>query len=358
MDDFSGAAFHSAQWPGDHDVTGQRVAVVGSGASAMQVVPNIEARAEHVTVLQRSAPWVAPAEGYGAAVSAEEAWLFANVPFYDVWYRLRQAWLFYDKIYAALKLDHAFAESSGGASANAVNAAHRRHFETYIREQVHGDLNLFEKVVPDYPPFAKRMLLDNGWYSSLRKPHVELVTEGVTGIYRDGVITESKRHIPVDTIVFATGFETIDLFREIQVSGARGQHLSDVWGTDNPRAHLGVTIPGFPNMFVMYGPNTNIGGGGWVAIAESQSAYITALIETTWQRGAETIEVEPSTFADFNTRLDKELGELLWSIDGVASWYRNAEGHVVAGWPWRFIDYWREMTEPDLGDFAFSGRMA
>jgi 4-hydroxyacetophenone monooxygenase len=356
MDDFSGTSFHSAQWPRDYDVTGKRVAVVGSGASAMQVVPNIQERAEHVTVLQRSAPWVAPADGYGKALSDEKAWLFANVPFYDVWYRLRQAWLFYDKTYPSLALDRDFAASTGGASANSVNAAHRRHFEDYIRKQLHGDQALFDQVVPDYPPFAKRMLLDNGWYSSLRMPHVDLVTEGVASLYRDGVVTATGKRVRVDTVVFTTGFETIDLFREIEVSGAQGQRLSEVWGSEDPRAYLGVTAPGFPNMFVMYGPNTNIGGGGWVTIAEAQSSYISTLIGATLERGADTIEVDSTTFAEFNSRLDKELGELLWSVEGVPSWYRNAQGHVVAAWPWRFIDYWREMIEPDLGAFVFGSR--
>jgi 4-hydroxyacetophenone monooxygenase len=352
-DEFAGDAFHSAQWPGDYDISGKRVAVVGSGASAMQVVPNIEAKAAKVTVFQRSAPWVAPADGYGRAISAEAAWLFENVPFYAVWFRLRQAWLFYDKVHPTLKLDHAFAASTGGASANEINAGHRRHFEAYIREQVHDDPDLFAKAVPNYPPFAKRMLLDNGWYTSLRKSHVDLVSAGVERLDRNGIVTESGQRVPVDTVVFTTGFETIDLFREIRVQGVSGERLSDVWGTDNPRAHLGVTVPDFPNMFVMYGPNTNIGGGGWIAIAESQSIYITELIGATLERGAATIAVERPAFDDFNSRLDKELGELLWSIDGAQSWYRNVGGRVVAGWPWRFIDYWREMTDPDLGPFAF-----
>jgi 4-hydroxyacetophenone monooxygenase len=210
--------------------------------------------------------------------------------------------------------------------------------------------------VPDYPPFAKRMLLDNGWYSSLRMPHVDLVTEGVASLYRDGVGTATGKRVRVDTVVFTTGFETIDLFREIEVSGAQGQRLSEVWGSEDPRAYLGVTAPGFPNMFVMYGPNTNIGGGGWVTIAEAQSSYISTLIGATLERGADTIEVDSTTFAEFNSRLDKELGELLWSVEGVPSWYRNAQGHVVAAWPWRFIDYWREMIEPDLGAFVFGSR--
>ncbi len=292
LDSFRGPVFHTAEWRGDVDLTGKRVAVVGTGASAMQVVPAVADRTAHLTVFQRSPQWVAPNEEYFAPVGDDVHWLMEHVPWYHAWYRFRLAWVFNDRVHPSLQIDESWDDP--GRSLNAVNDGHRRYFTRYIERQLQGRPDLIEKCVPDYPPFGKRMLLDNGWYAALRRDDVELVTDSVVRLTETGVVTAGGEEHAADVVVLSTGFAARSYLPGIRVAGRDGRELHDVWGDEDAVAHLGMTVPGFPNLFLMYGPNTNAGAGGsFIFVAESQGRYIVDLLATMVRDGIGALDCRP-----------------------------------------------------------------
>lgn len=350
MERFSGELFHSAEWPEGFDVTGKRVAVVGAGASAMQIVPAIADSVAQLTILQRSPQWIAPSFNYFTAVPEDVHWLMDNVPYYHTWYRLRLSWLTNDRVHPALRIDPEWERPE--RSINAINDGHRRALTKYILAQLEGREDLQAKALPTYPPFGKRMLLDNGWYAALRKPNVDLVTDRVAEITETGLRTTDGTEIEADVIVMATGFEAKKQLYPMDVRGRDGVSVRDVWGDDDARAYLGVTVPGFPNLFVMYGPNVNLGhGGSYMFFGELQARYITDLISAMITRGVGALEVRPDVHDEYNRRVDEAHSHMIWSHQGMDTWYRNSKGRVVTNSPWRVVDYWRMTKEVDLDDF-------
>lgn len=355
---FAGLSFHSAQWPTDLSPAGKRVAVVGSGASAMQIVPAIAAETDHLTILQRSAQWIAPNSNYFRPVEPGVHWLLDNVPFYHRWYRFRLAWNFNDKIHATLRRDPSWTDP---ATINAANSGHRRHLVRYIEQQLAGRPDLLAKSVPQYPPFAKRMLLDNGWYAALRRDNVTLVDSGPERIVPEGVVSADGQLHEVDVIVYATGFDAQRLLHPLNITGRSSTIRAD-WGDDDPRAFLGMATPGYPNLFFLYGPNTNLGhGGSWITMAECQARYLTELVCAFVERDLTSVECTQAAYERYNGDLDATHRDMVWSHPGVTSWYRNASGRVVTNMPWRVADYWQLTAEVDLGDFdcrTASGELA
>ena len=270
IETFQGRSFHSARWPADLDVRGKRVAVVGSGASAMQIVPAIADCVEQLTIVQRSPQWIVPNENYFQPVSRAIHWLMDHVPYYYDWYRFRLGWTFNDKVHPSLQIDPTWRNPK--RSVNAINDGHRRRFTQYIQEQLEGRPDLLEKALPDYPPFGKRMLLDNGWYQVLRRPNVELINDEAIALTPTGVRMAFGGEREVDIVVFATGFEAQRPTFPIEIRGADGRSFREAWNDDDPHAYLGIGMPGFPNLFFIYGPNTNLGhGGSFMFLAENQS---------------------------------------------------------------------------------------
>ena len=350
LDTFTGRIFHTAQWPDDVDLEDKRVAVVGAGASAMQVVPAVAATVGHLTVLQRSPQWIAPNEVYFAPIDRAVHLLMDRVPYYRYWYRARLSWNFNDRVHPSLQVDPAWEHPQ--RSVNAVNDAHRRVFTRYIESELEGRPDLVEKSVPGYPPFGKRMLLDNGWYRTLRREDVELLTEGVAEITPTGLRGDDGTEVEADVIILATGFHAHRYLWPIEVRGRDGARLADVWGDQDARAHLGITVPGFPNLFLTCGPGTVLGhGGSFITIAECQVRYITDLVVTMAEKGLRTVEVRPEVEDDYTRRHDEAHARMLWTHPGMTNWYRNADGRVVSTMPWRIVDYWRMTHGADLADY-------
>ncbi len=350
MDEFQGPIFHSACWPDDLDVTGKRVAVVGTGASSMQIVPAVVDRVAQLTVFQRSPQWAAPAENYFRPVGKAVHYLMDTVPFYHQWYRFRLAWTFNDKVHASLEMDPQWTDPE--RSLNAENDGHRRFYTRYLTEQLEGREDLVEKALPGYPPFGKRMLMDNGWYAALLQPHVELVAEPVVAVTPTGVRTAFGHEREADVVVLCTGFEAQRLLYPMEIRGRGGIRLRDVWGEDDATAYLGLTTPGFPNLFFMYGPNTNSGhGGSYMFIAEAQTRYIVDLVRKMLEEGIGVVECKPDVHDDYNRRLDQAHTTRVWSHPGMETYYRNAQGRVVTNMPWRIVDYWDMTRKADLEDF-------
>ncbi len=349
IDTFEGPAFHSACWPDSLDVTGKRVAVVGAGASAMQIVPAVVDRVAALDIYQRSPQWIMANSNYFRPVDDAVHWLRDHVPFYREWYRFRLAWAWNDRIHDSLQKDPDWPHPD--RSLNAVNDTHRAMLTKYIERELAGRPDLIEKAVPTYPPFGKRMLQDNGWYASLKRPHVDLIPQGVRGLTRTGVLADDGTERPVDVVVFATGFRVENPVR-YDVVGRDGHTLREAWGADNPRAYLGMTAPGFPNLFFMYGPNANLGhGGSFIFLAEAQTDYIVDAVAKMLNSGARSIECRAEVHDAYNADLDAAHSRMVWTHPGMDTYYRNSQGRVVSTMPWRVVDYWGMTRHADFADY-------
>ncbi|MBS1861624.1 MAG: NAD(P)/FAD-dependent oxidoreductase [Actinobacteria bacterium] len=351
MEKFRGPMFHPAHWDHSVELAGKRVAVIGTGATAMQVVPAIAEEAGRVLVFQRSAQWVAPNPNYLREVTDGARLLMEHVPFYASFYRMRLIWQFQDKLLATLRRDPEWPHPE--RSVNATNDRHREYFLSHLEAELEGRPDLLEKVVPTYPPYGKRILMDNGWYRTLRRPDVELIAEDVTAFDEEGVISADGEHHPVDVVVLATGFHSTRILWPMEVYGRGGVSLHEQWGDEDASAYLGVAVPNFPNLFLIGGPHTFTGhGGSAIYMAESAIAYTARLLIAMVEGGIETLEVRPEVTEDYNRRIDAEHEQLIWTHPGMTTWYRNRHGRIVAMTPWRGVDYWEMTRTPNLAEFV------
>jgi 4-hydroxyacetophenone monooxygenase len=350
IDTFTGPSFHSARWRDDVPLQGKRIGVIGTGASAMQFLRSVAAQAAQVTIFQRSPQWARPPQDYHGTVSTESKWLLQNIPYYYAWYRFGLMWRFGDGLLPTVRRDPNWPTPQ--RSMNHRNDRQRQQLTEHLLKELEGRPDLIEKCLPDYPPYGKRILIDNGWYQALKRPNVELVTEAVDHVEGSGIVDATGRRHEVDVILLATGFEPGKLLWPIEIRGRKGLLLSDVWADDQPRAHLGITMPGFPNLFVTTGPNTGLAhGGSAIFVSEVQVRYITAMLREMFERSLSDVEVLAPVHDAYNERVDAEHAELVWTHPGMRNWYRNAQGRVFAVMPWRLVDYWQMTHEPDLSEF-------
>ena len=353
IDKFDGPIFHSARWPNDVDLTGKRVAVIGTGASSMQIVPSIVDSVSELFIVQRTPQWVRPVAEYREHVQPGSSWLFANLPYYERWYRFTQSWRYGDGLLQFLRRDPDWPHPD--RSVNRVNDRHRAEMTGYITSKLAERPDLVDDCVPSYPPFGKRILIDNGWYDALVQPHVELVTAPIETLEPNGVEVAGGRHIDVDAVILATGFNVTSLCARLDIVGVDGRRLADDWADDNPTAHLGMTVPGFPNFFCMFGPNTNMGhGGSAIFLAEAQTRYITDALVQLDERGAVAMDCRPEVRADYVAHVDALHAELIWTHPGMSTYYRNRHGRVVSTMPFRLVDYWTMTREANLDDYSLT----
>lgn len=347
-EDFAGTMLHSASWHDGVEIAGKRVAVIGTGATAMQLVPAIADEVESVAIYQRTAQWSRPVVGYADSISDGAQWLLAHVPFYAEWYRFNMFWRYGDGLLPMLRKDPGWPHPE--RAVNRANDRHRQEMTAFIHAELQDRADLIEKCVPSYPPYGKRILLDNGWFRMLRKPNVELVTEDIDHIARDGVVTADGRLRLADVIVIATGFKVSEMAARLNIAGRGGRTLANAWADDNPTAFLGLTVPGFPNLFCMLGPNSGPAHGGSVIFqAECQSRYITGCLVEMIERDIAAIDVRQDAHDTYIRQVDAEHEQLIWTHPGMSTYYRNRHGRVFSAMPWRFVDYWAMTHDPDLG---------
>lgn len=357
IDDFAGPALHTARWDRSIDLTGKRVAVVGTGASAMQFVPAVAEIAGKVTVFQRSPQWAMPHPNQSREVSEAVRALHRNVPHYLGWYRLRVFWRMGDRLHGLLQVDKHYEHPE--RAINKGNDALRKMLTGYIHAQLDGRPDLIEKSVPSYPVYGKRLLIDHGWYTAIRRDNVELVTDPIERITPTGIRVAGDAEYEFDVIAFATGFDAVNVLGSIDVYGRQGRSLHEQWGDDDGRAYLGITVPGFPNFFCLYGPNTNTGHGGTViAGTEMQVQYVTKLLARMIDDGLEAVEVRQDVFDAYDKELSEVLDNSIWCHPGMSTYYRNSKGRVVTNSPWKYIDYWRRTHEPRMEDFIVTAGSA
>ncbi len=336
---FSGALFHSSNWPHDLDVAGKRVAVIGTGASAMQIVPTIADAVAELSVFQRSPQWARPIPRYHDHLSEHAQWLLENVPFYAAWFRFTMFWRYGDGLLPYLHKDPDWPHAE--RSLNRVNERHRVEMVNHIESSLGGREDLVAKCMPNYPPYGKRILLDNGWYEALLKDNVELLTVAIDHLDEGGVVTADGRHREVDVVVLATGFQVGKMAARLNITGRDGLKLDELWANDNPTAYLGITVAGFPNLFCMLGPNTGLGhGGSAIFQSECQARYIAGSLVQLLNADLDSMEVKAEVQADYVAKVDAEHQQMIWTHPAVSTYYRNSLGRVFSVMPWRLVDYW------------------
>ena len=350
---FDGNAFHSAQWDHSVDLRGKRVAMIGAGASGFQIAPAIAEEVGHLTVFQRTAQWMFPNPNYHEPVGPGVQWALRHLPFYGRWYRFLLFWPGCDKGLAAARVDPDYPDQQRAVSE--INEITRVMFTDWITSQLGDDPDLAAKVVPDYPATGKRTLQDNGsWLRTLTRDDVELVRTPITRIEPDAVVTDDGLRHPVDVIVYATGFHAAKMLSPMTITGRDGRDLREGWG-ERPVAHLGITVPGYPNFFCMYGPGTNLASGGSLIFhSECQMRYISGCLDQLIDGGHRSMEPRPDKTQDWIERSQAEMRTLVWSQPSIEhSFYKNAHGEVYSLSPWRLVDYWTWTRFVDPDDFIF-----
>lgn len=352
MDEFGGPSFHSARWDHGVDLAGRRVAVVGTGASAAQFVPVIAEQADRLLVFQRTPNWLAPVPHYQEDLPESKRWLFRHVPFYNQWYRF---WLFYrsaDGLLPATEVPPGGVGTDG--SHGPLNDLLRAYLASYLHEQFAGRPELIDRVVPDYPPAAKRIILDNGsWARAVQRDNVELISDRIAQVAPDGIRMVDGTEHPVDVIIYGTGFRASHFLSPVAIRGRGGADIHDHWNGD-ARAYLGITVPGFPNLFCLYGPNTNIVvNGSIIFFSECEVRYLTGCLRLLLEGGHGAMDVRPEVHDAFNTAVDDGNARRVWGASSVNSWYKNARGRVSQNWPFTLQEYWRRTLRPDPTDFEF-----
>ena len=352
IEQFAGPSFHSARWDHDVDLTGKRVAVIGTGASAAQFIPIVAEQAAELTIFQRTPAWFLPTPDYHDAVSPAAQWLFRNIPGYANWYRFFIFWQNVEGVRAAAIVDPDW--EVGEQSVSIVNEGARQLLTLYIQSQFTDRPDLLDKVIPAYPPFAKRFIRDNGaWADAVKRDNVRLVTDGIAAVTADGVDTVDGTRHQADVVIYGTGFTASDFLMPMKVVGRGGVELHEHWQGD-ARAMLGITLPHFPSLFMLYGPNTNIVVNGSITyFSECEVHYVVGCLREVLARGARALEPTQAAHDAYNARVDAQNLQMAWGVSTVNSWYKNATGRSAQNWPFSLLEYWQLTREPDPDDYDF-----
>jgi 4-hydroxyacetophenone monooxygenase len=348
LETFEGPVFHSARWDHSVDLHGKRVALVGAGASGFQIGPAIVDDVEQLIVFQRTPQWMAPNPRYHQSIKPGERWALRHLPGYGRWFRFMLMWQSSDKLLELVRIDQDWEDFPH--TANAFSAQRREVFAKWIEQNVGEDAALLEKVTPGYPPMSKRMLQDDGsWLTCLMKPHVAFVNTPIVDIGATSVTTADEAY-EVDVIVLATGFRATEVLFPLDIIGRDGASIADVW-EGKPSAYRGISVPGFPNFFILGGPGTGLAHAGSIIFTnECQMRYVGDALRQLLEGEHRSIEPTLSAYNRYNEELQAEVETLMWGHPSIEhSWYKSADGKVYLLCPWRLVDYWKmtEAAEPD-----------
>jgi 4-hydroxyacetophenone monooxygenase len=358
MGAFEGVIVHPSRWPAGLDLRGKRVAIVGNGSTGVQILGAVAQEAERVFVVQRTPQWISPRDKYGQKLGPEISWLVANFPGYWNWWRYMATAALFD--IHGLQVPDAEWQAQGG-KVNRGNDALRDSLTQYIAKETGGRRDLIDRLTPDYAPFSRRPVVDNGWYRALTRDNVELVCDAIERLTPRGIVTADGTHRDVDILITATGFEVAKFLWPARYVGRDGRDLHAWWsGADGPRAYLGMMAPGFPNMFMLYGPNSQPLSGGtglpqWYMVWAS---YAAQCIMRMLRDGKSRVELRQEAFARYNEALDRE-SECLIQLKpegGVdKNYYVNQEhGRLQMNAPWQSPDFHRMCTIVDWDDLELS----
>lgn len=332
LQDFGGASFHSARWDHAVPLEGKRIAVVGSAASAVQIVPELARVAERLCVFQRTPNWLIPRMDW--RYSRFRKALFRYLPGYRA---LTRGWTYFSQeaLFNAMR------------TGSLTNRVMRRLSLWHLGRQVE-DATVRAKLTPGYVLGCKRVLLSDDYYPCFNRPNVELVTEGIQRFEPSGIRTSDGRPRDFDVAVFATGFDVRNCLRPVEIRGRAGRDLQEHWAA-GPEAYRGIAVPGYPNLFMLYGPNTNLGHNSILFMFECQFAYIVQCLEHIVARNLRTLEVSREATERFNRRVRNDLSRTVWTA-GCSNWYGEGS-HITANWGGSTLRYWRETRRVEFGDF-------
>jgi cation diffusion facilitator CzcD-associated flavoprotein CzcO len=337
LDAFEGTTFHTANWNHDRDLAGRRVAVIGTGASAIQAVPEIQPIVESLTIFQRTPPWVVPHRD--RPITDVERAIYRRLPALQ---RAVRAGVYLGRELLVPGLVHR------PQLMHLLENVSRKHLEKHV-----ADPELREKLTPAYTLGCKRILPSNKWYPAITRPNVELVTDGIDHVRPDGIVDRNGELYQVDTIVFATGFHVTDVRIAHRITGTAGTTLDAEWD-GSPEAYRGTAVAGFPNLFFLVGPNTGLGHNSIVFMIEAQVAYVMDALRAMERASASRLEVRPEAQAAYNAHIQRKLSTTVWNTGGCSSWYLDRNGRNATIWPDFTFRFWGRMRRFDPRAYALT----
>jgi 4-hydroxyacetophenone monooxygenase len=347
IESFRGKMFHTTRWDHSYDYSGKKIGQIGVGSSGAQLMPALARSAAHLTVYQRSPQWVSPVEGYHAEVSKEVQWLFDNFPHYWGWFSFFMFSVACCDPDGIQSRDPEWQKAGGIISRR--NDALRENNIAYMESKIGHRPELLKKLIPDFPPFAKRPVVDNGWFDALNQDNVELVLDPIVRITPDGVLSADGIERKFDLLVLSSGFTVERYVWPTRYLGRDGRSLEEFWERDGARSYLGLTVPHFPNLFLLYGPNGQARAGGLFKWLEIWARYSVSAIVELIESGGKSIEVKPEVFEDYNVRMDEAEKLCIWEM--VKSYYVNKHGRQQVSNPWLPHTYFPWVEKPEMADF-------
>ncbi|MBL3556960.1 MULTISPECIES: flavin-containing monooxygenase [Marinobacter] len=335
LESYTGKIFHSARWDHDYDLTGKKVAVIGTGASAIQFVPEIVPQVQSLSLFQRSAAWVLPKPD--RRFYRWEQTLFRTIPAWDRLYRYLIYWKNETRALAFTRF-------------NSLLEIFAWQAKRFARSEVQNPQKL-QHLIPDYRIGCKRILISNDWYPAVDQPHVDLVTKGIERVVEDGVVTEDGGLHKADAIIVGTGFAASEFLSPMEILGRKGVSLNRAWA-DGSEAYKGITVSGFPNLFMLYGPNTNLAHNSIVYMLESQVRYVLSCIEALRAQPGSAMDVKADRLRDFSATLQQKLQHSVWE-SGCQSWYLDKNGKNTVNWPGFTFTYRKATRQVDPDDYEF-----
>lgn len=344
IETYKGKMFHTTGWDHSFDYTGKKVALIGTGSTGLQLARGVALKAGHLTVFQRTASWVTPVKGYRSKISEGKRWLLDNMPGYNNWF-------VYLNYYAELQMQD-FQEIdpdwvAKGGRVNEKNALFTESLKKQIRAKVGDRDDLYEKLVPSVVPMARRLVIDNDWYETVQRDNVTLETGGIQEFTEKGIRTKDGVEHEFDLVVLSAGFDVSRYLLPAEYVGVEGITLGDLWNKDGARAFKGLTLPGFPNFFMMYGPNGQARIGSFHSWAENFSRYIGGLFVHMLERGDKALVVSRKAYDDYNAALDEAMKGLLWETETGNGYYVNKHGRSGVNMPWNVHEYYAMIKDID-----------
>ncbi|SEG92742.1 Predicted flavoprotein CzcO associated with the cation diffusion facilitator CzcD [Thermomonospora echinospora] len=353
MDAFTGTVMHTAEWDPKADLTGRRVALLGTGCTAVQVAAELVDQVEALHVVFRQPHWIVPEPMVEAAVPEAVRWAMARIPYYQQWFRVKTYWYAGDKGWDRPRIDPEW--SAAHLSVSPANDVVMRVCLNHLERTFPDRPDLRAALTPDFPPYAKRIVKDPGFLAALGRENVSVHRASFRRIEPDGVVTTEGEFLKADVIVFATGFK-LEFLSFMDVVGRDGRKLANEWAGQDPRAHLGIMVPGFPNFFVTAGPNSAPNhGGGHNLVSEGHVHYVIECLQYLVENSWSAMEPKREVVEEYNRRVDEALDKTVWKHGGTATgYYRNASGRAWVSCPWRLVDYWTMLRAPRPEDYYFT----
>ncbi|MEU4657429.1 NAD(P)/FAD-dependent oxidoreductase [Streptomyces sp. NPDC023723] len=355
IEDFRGEIVHTAECTGQERLDGRNVAIIGNGSTGVQMMSSVRSRAAKVGVFQRTPQWISPRERYGDPIPRETRWLLDTMPYYWNWYCYSIATL---RLGGQVLQEPDPEWQAAGGLVNEANDSYRASLTEYVKSKLPGRPDLWDKLIPKHAPMARRLIVDNGWYASLLEDNVELVTENIERFTPTGIRTADGRERDYDLVFTATGFETQKYLWPTVYRGLGERTLDERWSDPaggGPRAYLSITVPDFPNLFVIYGPNSQNRSGSLIVWMETWARYTAEGLVALIEGGHKYLTVRQDVFDDYNRRLDEEMLSLIWYDKGSKdrNYYVNEFGRQQVNAPWRLEEYHRVLERFQPSDYHF-----